>query len=107
MTVDEELAALEEDVVDKELSEYLTKIRNDLDRAFGRIAQLESHAKLSTVERELESQVHALGPPYHTCSIRLLDGGRVVLSSFHDGGTPRLTTVEKLRAHISNSISKE
>lgn len=107
MTIDEELAALEEEVVDQELSDYLTKLRNDLDRALGRISKLESHAQLSNAERDLEAQVHALGPPYHTCSVRLLDGGRAILSGFHDGGPPRSTTVEKLRAHISNSMPKE
>jgi hypothetical protein len=101
MNTDDELMLIEEEVVDHELSEYLTKIRVDLDCALGRINQLESAAALELAERDLERQVHALGAPYHTCHVRILAGGKVVISTFHDGSPPKATTVEKLRSHLS------
>lgn len=104
--VDEELASLQAPTTLEELVCCLNDQRQALDRALGRIAQLESHAALSNAERALEKSLQSLGPPYHTCTIRLLDGGHVIVRDLHDGRPALATTVAKLQAHIRNYQEK-
>lgn len=98
---DEEFEKLEREVVE-DLRALVDTLKTEFTHALGRIEALESQVRLETIERELETQLRALGAPYDTCLLRLLGGGKVIVYGFRDGNPPKTTTVEKLRDYLSN-----